>query len=180
MKIIIRKICYVFLLTILTTITFAQNKDWSKDEVQFYATVKSLFEHFEGKTYDTTQRELVFKKFIYFDNILNDTSKTRVQQRIKYFDALFYQMNHFVDSVGLKNLDAKPTHFFKDNKEFFKPYEKDGELHKLLPRTLTYFDKRRPNEPIGTLLFEPKTHKLMAWVVINQGGYYYFLTFNLV
>ena len=122
----------------------------------------------------------MFKQFVYFDNILSDSSKTRIQQRTKLFDALFYQLTHFIDSVGIENLDAKPTAYFKDNTEFFKPYNNNGELHELLPLTLTYFDKRRPTEPIGTLLFEPKTHKLLAWVMVNQGGYRYFLTFNLV
>lgn len=168
------------MLLILATASFGQGNSWTKDEQEYYKTMKSLCEHFRGKTYDTAQRNVVFREFVYFDNILGDTSKTRIQERIQWLDGLFYQMTHFIDSVGLDNLDAKPTVFFKDQKSFFEPYDKGGELNGLLPLTLTYFDKRRPNEPIGTLLFEQKTHKLLAWVVINQGGYRYFLTFNLV
>lgn len=164
----------------LATSSFGQQKDWTKDEQAFYATMKSLCAHFKGKAYDTTQRDFVFKEFVYFDNILHDTSKTRIQGRINWFDGLFYRMIHFIDSVGLENLDAKPTRFFKDNTPFFKPFDKNGGLNGVLPLTLAYFDKRRPNEPMSALLFEPKTHKLLAWVIINQGGYYYFLTFNLV
>ena len=177
----IQKLFKTFLFLILTTSCFGQSKKgWTMDEEKNYATMKSLCEHFRGKTYDTTQRSIVFKEFVYFDNILGDTSKTKIQERIKLFDGLFYQMTHFIDSVGFENLEAKPTNFFKDNKTFFEPYNKDGELNELLPLTLTYYDKRTPNKPIGTLLFEPKTHKLLAWVIINQGGYRYFLTFNLV
>lgn len=177
---IMHKLINTLLFLILATASFAQSKDWTKDEQEYYRTMKSLCEHFRGKTYDTAQRNAVFSEFVYFDNILGDTSKTRIQESIQWFDGLFYQMTHFIDSVGLDNLDAKPTVFFKDQKSFFEPYDKGGELNGLLPLTLTYFDKRRPNEPIGTLLFEQKTHKLLAWVVINQGGYRYFLTFNLV
>lgn len=177
---VIQKIFTTFLFLILTTTAFAQANGWTKDEEQFYGAMKSLCEYFKDKTYDTTQRDFVFKQFVYFDNILDDTSKTRIQERIKWFDGLFYKMTHFIDSVGLENLDAKPTMFFKNNKNFYKPFDKGGELHELLPLTLTYYDKRRPNDPIGTLLFEQKTHKLLAWVIINQGGYRYFLTFNLV
>lgn len=176
----ILKLLKTFFFLILTTTSFGQTQSWTKDEQDFYVKIKSLCEYFKEKNYDTTQREIVFKEYVYFDNVLADTSKTRIQKRIKWFDGLIYQMTHFIDSVGLENLDAKPTSFFKDNKEFFKPYDKGGELNKLLPLTLSYFDKRRPNEPIGTLLFEPKTHKLLAWVIINQGGYRYFLTFNLL
>lgn len=176
----IRKTISTILLLIVTHTTFAQNKTWTKDEKEFYSTIKSLCEHFKGKRYDTTQRDIVFKDFVYFENIINDTSKTRVAGRIKVFDDLFYKFTNYVDSVGLENLDAKPIRFFSDNKTFFKPFDKGGELNHLLPFTLVYFDKRRRNEPIGTLLFEPKTHKLMAWIIINQGGYCYFLTFNIV
>ena len=177
---ITQKLFKTLLFLILTTTSFAQTQGWTKDEKYFYATMKSLCEHFKGKTYDTTQRDFVFKEFVYFDNILSDTSKTRIEKRIEWFDGLFYKMTHFIDSVGFQNLEAKPTTYFKDNKTFFEHYDKGGELNKLLPLTLTYFDKRRPNEPIGTLLFERKTHKLLAWVIIDQGGYRYFLTFNLV
>lgn len=166
----IHKLIQTILLLILATTSFGQSKDWTKDQQEFYRTMKSLCEHFRGQTYDTTQRNMVFREFVYFDNILGDTSKARILERIQWFDGLFYQMTHFIDSVGLDNLDAKPTVFFKDHTPFFEPYDKGGELNELLPLTLTYFDKRRPSEPIGTLLFEPKTHKLAAWVVINQGG----------
>jgi len=176
----IKKLFKTFLLLLLTTSSFAQTNDWTTDEQKFYTTMKLLCEHFKDKTYDTTQRDFVFKEFVYFDNILGDTSKTRMQKRIQWFDGLFYQMTHFIDSVGLVNLEAKPTIYFANNKIFFEPYDKGGELNEFLPFTLTYFDNRKPNEPIGTLLFEPKTHKLLAWIIINQGGYRYFLTFNLV
>lgn len=176
----VSKLIKTALLLITAASSFGQSNALTKDEQEFYRTMKSLCEHFKGKTYDTTQRSFVFKEFVYFDNILADSSKTRIEERIKMFDGLFYNMTHFIDSVGLDNLEAKPTTFFKENKTFFKPFDKGAELNELLPLTLTYFDKRRPNEPIGTLLFEPKTHKLLAWIIINQGGYRYFLTFNLV
>ena len=176
----IHKLYKTFLFLILATSSFGQSRGWTKNEQKFYGTMKSLCEHFKGRTYDTTQRSFVFKEFVYFDNILGDTSNTQIERRIKCFDGLFYIMTHFIDSVGLENLDAKPTNCFKENKLFFKPYCKSGEMNQLLPYTLTYFDKRKPDEPIGTLLFEPKSHKLYAWIVVNQGGYHYFLTFNMV
>jgi len=42
-----------------------------------------------------------------------------------------------------------------------------------------YYRKEEPDNPLGTLLFEPETSKLIAWIMINQGGYKYFLIFNL-
>jgi hypothetical protein len=177
---LIRRLCKTIILLLIAQSIYAQAKDWTKDEEQYYKTIKSLFEYFKGRTYDTTQRDYVFDHFVFFDNNLNDSSKSRLQERLILFDTLFIQMTHFVDSVGIGNLEAKPTYLFRRNKSFFTPYEEGGELNKYLPLTLTYYDKRRPNKPIGTLLFEQKTHKLLAWIIINQGGHRYFLTFNLV
>ena len=42
-----------------------------------------------------------------------------------------------------------------------------------------WFKKEDPEEPLGTLLLEPQTNKLLAWIMIDQGGYKYFLIFNL-
>lgn len=169
-----------FIICSLITGSFAQSNKWTNDEIQFYQKLKFITEYFHTRPYDTAQRGFVFKEFVYFENILTDTSNNRIKERIRWFDGLFIQMLHFVDSVGLENLDAAPTRFFKDDKIFFRPFDDNGELNELLPLTLVYFDKRKPNHPIGSLLFEKKTHKLLSWIIINQGGYCYFLTFNLI
>lgn len=174
-----KKLTNFCLILMLTSSCFAQKVQLTIDEEKYYHTAISLFEHFKRKSYDSTQRDLVFKQFVYFDNILADTSKNKIIERIKFFDEVFPKMLHYVDSVGIKNLDAVPSRLFKGNKEFFKPFETE-ELKELLPFTLTYYKKNKPDDPIGVLLFEPKTHKLLAWILLNQGGYYYFLTFNLV
>ena len=176
----LKRLFNLLLLLILTSSCLAQTKDFTKEEAKNYSTIKSLFEYFKGKGYDSTQRDFVFKQFVYFDNVLADTSKTQILKRTKFFDGLFSQMIHYVDSVGMDNLDAMPTRFFKDNIAFFKPFEAGRDLNEFLPLTLTYYNKKKPKEPIGILLFEPKTHKLLAWILLNQGGYYYFLTFNLL
>jgi len=154
-------------------------EDFTPDERKYYATVKSLLKNFEHKKYDSTQRAEVFEKFVYFDNILADTSKAKINERIKFFDALFPRVFRFVDSVGIENLDARPTRLFKTDTAYFQHFDKKGELEDLLPFAITFYYKKTPQIPLGTLLFEPKTHKLLAWTIINQGGYWYFLTFNL-
>ncbi|WP_461788651.1 hypothetical protein [Pedobacter sp.] len=174
-----KKLISIYLLLIIATSCLAQKEKFTVDEERYYQTVVSLFQQFKNKQYDTTQRAAVFKQYVYFDNILADTSKNTILQRIKFFDEVFPRMLHYVDSVGMENLDAAPTRLFKADKNFFKPFESE-ELKDLLPFTLTYYDKNTPEKPIGVLLFEPKTHKLLAWILLNQGGYYYFLTFNMV
>ncbi|RNL54726.1 hypothetical protein [Pedobacter jejuensis] len=160
------KIIIVFLiLSILPFISVAQNK--TVDEEKNYKMIESLLKYYENKKYDTTQRDTVFKKFVYFDNILADTSKKKITGRIKFFDMIFPNIFRYVDSVGIRNLDLVPTRFFKSDTSFYKHFDIDGELNELLPFTLTFYDKRNSKQPIGCLLFEPKTHKLMAWSIIN-------------
>lgn len=163
---------------LLAICVLGQKPGWTKDEELYYKTTKDLCDYLHNNKYDTSQRDFIFKNYVYFDYVLNDTSAIRIKSRIEYFDKLFPLFQHFIDSVGLTNLDAKPASYFKSDTDFYKPFTDD--IKDLESMTLAYFDKRRPDEPIGTLLFEKKTHKLGAWILIDQGGYYYFLTFDLV
>lgn len=175
-----RNLIIPFLFSLIASPCFSQTKNLTKDEREYYKTVESLLNHYKNKKYDSSQRSFVFNTFVYFDYVLADTSKIKIKERIKYFDMLFPRIFRYVDSIGIKNLDLVPTKSFKDNTAFFKHFDKDGELNEVLPLTLTYYDKRNPKkEPLGVLFFEQKTHKLAAWIIINQGGYWYFLTFNL-
>ncbi|WP_131536136.1 hypothetical protein [Pedobacter nototheniae] len=175
-----KKLFTFCLFSCLTIVCFAQTNDLTEDEKKYIQNARSLFEYFDNRAYSSTLRDSVFEKFVYFDNILADSSKTRVNERKILFDRMFPKMLHLVDSVGIKNLVVVPTRFFINDSTYFKHFGKDGELHKLLPFILTYYNKATPDIPMGLLLFEPRTHKLMAWMIINQGGYWYFLTFNLL
>lgn len=162
-----------------SVLSFSQT-DWTTEEKANYKTIKELCTYYQTRAYDTTQRNFLFDQFIYFENILQDDSLARVQSRLRKFDGLFGRLLHFVDSVGLEHLDAKPTRFFSSDSEYYIPFEQDGDLYEAVPHCLTYFDRRRPKEPIGTLIFEENTHRMFAWIVINQGGGHYFLTFSLL
>lgn len=170
------------LLLLLAIQSFAQSQSMTKSQRQSYKVMQALCSYYTGTKYDTLQRGEVVKRFIYFGNSVTDTLASKKGQRVRQFDWLFARVVHFIDSVGVNNLDAKPTVSFKRDKEYFLPFAKKGfgGLHKFLPYTLTYFDKRNPTKPIGTLFFEPRTHKLAAWIIINQGGHYYPLSFNLL
>ncbi len=168
------------ILIVLPVTTFSQSADWTVNEKGNYQNIRSICEYYQHRTYDSTQRNFVFDKFVYFDNILNDTSVQRMQSRLPKFDGFFSLLLHFVDSVGIENLDAKPTRYFKSHEKYFLPFSSGRELQEVLPNCLTYFDKRRPDVPLGTLLFEERTHKIYAWILLSQADYYYFLTFNLL
>lgn len=158
--------------------TFAQSQSMQKDEKAYYKTLSDLVKFIEKKPYHFSQRDTLFDRFIYFDYILKDTLKERVTKRIEIFDGLFSNLQHFVDSVGGKNLDALPMRFFKNDIAFYKPFTE--ELKEAATNTFAYFNKANPNKPLGIIRFEAKTHKIIAWIVIDQSGYKYFLTFNLL
>jgi hypothetical protein len=91
---------------------------------------------------------------------------------------LFYQFYHFVDSVGLQNLEAKPLRNFKNDAEFYKPFTEELKWTDSASLVLAYYDKREPAKPLGALLYEPKSRKLLSWIILNMGGYL-FVTPNL-
>ena len=77
--------------------------------------------------------------------------------------------------------------FYKNHK-IYEPFDEDKAKLKALggekmyakdDNVFAYFRKEEPENPLGVLLFESETDKLAAWIMINQGGYGYFLTFNL-
>ena len=151
---------------------------WSESEKGFHATAEGLSEFLSEHEYDSTLRDTIISRYVYFDNILQDTSLSRLQGRRAWLDTLLVVFDDFVDSVGMANLDAKPLRFCADDTVFFEPYA--HELREAVPVCLAYFDKRNPDQMIGTLLFEEQTQKLGAWVVLNQGEARFFLTFSLL
>ena len=154
--------------------THAQNISWTKEEKEYYTKTKELCNYLKTNPYDTSKRKFIFSKFIGFVNPKNDTS----QNRLRYFDMLFYHFYHFVDSVGLENLDAKPVRYFKNDTTFYKPFTEELKWADSMSLVLAYYDKREPARPLGALLYEPKSRKLFSWIILNMGGFL-FVTPNM-
>lgn len=162
-------------------------ENWTENEKAQYGTLIALAGYVYKKEKSEISRDSLFKKYIYFDYILNDTISKRKKERLKDFDTLFYYFRKIVNSIGLKNLEAKPVRFYKNHK-IYEPFDKKaakekgggGNMYLKDENVFAYYKRGKPEKPLGTLLFEPKTNKLVAWIMINQGGYRYFLTFNLL
>jgi hypothetical protein len=152
----------------------AQNSSWTKEEKEYYTKTKELCNYLKATPYDTAKRQFIFSNFIRFANPKNDTS----QNRLQFFDMLLYHFYHFVDSVGLENLDAKPVRFFKNDTTFYKPFNEELKWADSMSLVLAYYDKQELAKPLGALLYEPESRKLLSWVILNIGGWL-FLTPNM-
>ena len=165
----------------------ASSENWTKNELAQYSKLIELGNYVHNKKKSEISKDTLFKRYIYFDNVLNDVDSERKENRIQSFDTLFYFFRNTVDSIGFKNLDAKPVRFYKNHK-IYEPFKKEiaketvgGEkMYTKDTNVFAYYRKEEPENPLGTLLFEPETDKLCAWIMIDQGGYKYFLTFNLL
>lgn len=178
------------ILLILTTInSFGQTengKHWTKNELMQHATLKKLANYVNSKEKKEISKDTLFKKYIYFDYVLQDKNLERKENRLSQFDTIFYGFRNAINTIGLENLDAKPMRFYK-NHEIYKPFKREGAMESVGGEKMyteddnvfAYFKKSEPENPLGELLFEPETNKLVAWIMIDQGGYKYFLTFNL-
>jgi hypothetical protein len=171
----------VTLIYIFTTlISFGQSKvsnEWTEKEVKQYKTLLDLAQYVYGKSKTEISNDILFEKYIEFSYVLKDTSKVRIKKRIESFDTLFSFFRKPIDSVGVNKLDAKPIRFYKHH-DIYKPFEK--QLAQIAPDVFVYFVKDRPDDPKGTLWLDPKSNKLIAWILLSQGGTYYFLSFNLL
>lgn len=130
----------------------------------------------------------MFDKYVYFDYVLNDTNIVRKEKRLAKFDTIFYYFRKTVDSLGFKNLDAKPIRFYKNHK-IYNPFDEKRTKLKTVggkkmytndANVFAYYRKEDPENPLGVLQFEGTSNKLGSWILINQGGYHYFLTFSLL
>ena len=157
-----------------------QNKgfnDWTENEKANYVS---------GKQKPEISREILFYKYINFDYVLKDTFVTRIEKRLLAFDTLFYSFRNTIDSIGIENLEAKPIRFYKNHK-IYEPFDEEKAMKSISGRKMyardlnvfAYFRKEDPENPLGTLLFDHESNRLVAWILIKQGKYGYFLTFNL-
>ncbi len=180
------------LITVLflsTFLCFSQEKNsenWTINERAQYKKLTELTNYVNNKEKSQISKDSLFIKYIYFDYVLKDTVNERKERRLASFDTIFYYFRKTVDSIGIKKLDAKPIRFYK-NHEIYEPFDEEkaiksvnGEkMYSKNKNVFAYFRKEEPDSPLGALLFEPNSNKLAAWIMINQGGYKYFLTFNL-
>jgi hypothetical protein len=159
---------------------------WTKNELTQYSKLTELANYVYNKEKSEISKDSLFKKYIYFDNVLNDTVSERKEKRLVAFDTIFYYFRKNLNTIGIKNLDAKPVRFYKNHK-IYEPFKEEiaretigvEKMYTKDANVFAYYKKNEPENPLGTLLFEPETDKLVAWIMINQGGYKYFLTFNL-
>lgn len=174
-----KKIIFGILISIIFTSCEKENKfvDWTEKEKSQYEKLTELAKYVNGKEKSEISKELLFEKYIEFDYVLNDTSAARKANRIQSFDTLFYYFRKPIDSIGIINLDAKPVRFFKEH-EIYEPFKK--QLAEIEPNVFAYYEKSKPKNPKGVLWFDQESNKMIAWILLNQGGTRYFLSFNLM
>lgn len=152
---------------------FSQEKKfdgWLPLEVEYYKNLKGLAEYVNARDKSDISKDTLFKKYIYVDS---DTLKYKgTLYDMANFDTIFSFVPATIKKIGIQNLDAKPLRFYKEH-EIYRPFQRA--LKKIVPIVLVYYRKEHPDEPLGTLLFEPETHKLHSWILLYQGdsGWFY-------
>jgi len=163
-------------------------ENWNENEKQQYNNLVELVNYIQNKNKFEISKDTLFDKYIYFDYVLKDSVSKRKERRLTKFDTIFYYFIKTVDSLSLKNLDAKPIRFYKKHK-IYKPFDEKlttlktvggKKMYTKHANVFAYYNKEEPENPLGVLQFEGTTNKLGSWIFINQGGYHYFLTFSLL
>lgn len=162
------------------SICYGQNNkfdDWTDKQKKQYRILDELAHYVSNKESIKLSKDILFENYIEFDYVLQDTIPDRKKSRIHKFDGLFSYFRKTIDSLGIENLDAKPISFYKDH-EIYKPFK--NHLSEQEKNVFAYYEKDRPDQPKGLLLFDNKSNKLLAWILLNQGGHKYFLLFNIM
>ena len=168
---------FIILILVSSLVNAQENKDtWTDAEKKHYEVLKGFCLYL--KSNNEYSRDLVLERFVEFDYVLSDTSAARIERRKIQLDTLVIQFDKYIGLVGFENLDAKPLRLYSPIHKIRKPFI--GELGDISNEVFAYYRKDSENYPLGTVWFNNKNSKIISWMLINQGGYYYFLTFNLL
>jgi len=173
---------YISTIILFLTLFYGYGQDskfnnWTEKEKEQYKILNELAHYVSGRDSTEISKEVLFDKYIEFEYILNDTLHTRKEDRIQKFDGFFYYFRKTIDSLGIENLDAGPIRFYK-NHGIYESFE--NQLLDLEPNVFAYYEKDDPTQPKGVLLFDDESNKLLTWILLSQGGYRFFLLFNLM
>ena len=154
------------------------DKKWPYQQQRYYATLTELCHFLEQDPANINRQQYILDHYLDFPPAPTDHSTPKDAERLKAFGILISQFKHFIDSVGLDNIDAKPAQYWSNDSIAYTPFLKGVKESPL--NCLGYFNKRSPQKPYGYLLFNPESGKLISWLLLNQGGYYYFFQFNML
>jgi hypothetical protein len=166
------------LIAVRLTASSQISNDWTVSEKQYYANLKALCNYIQDQNGKIDIEDSLVKKYILFDYVLNDTAKARITKRIGEVNQLLQSFGHFIDSAGMTTLDAEPIRFLQNIPVVYQKFEEY--LNDQIPYIFAYYSKGSANTPLGYLLFDPQSKKLVSWILLKQGRHYYFLIFNLI
>ena len=151
---------------------------WPVKQQKYYVLLNEFCHFLENNPRNITNQQYIFHHYVDYPPLYTDTLNKKNAERLTAFGILLAHFKTFIDSVGLDNLDAKPAQFWKHDSLAFAPFLHGLDEHPA--NCLGYFAKSSPNKPIGYILFDPKSEKLVSWFLINQGGTYYFFKFTML
>lgn len=171
--------------------SFGQNNNseiWTEQDKAQYKILKNLAYYVYKKDKSEISRDTLFSKYIFFDYIITDTTRTK-EYLIFAFDSLFTYFQKTVDSIGVDNLDAKPVRFYKNHK-IYKPFDEEQCIQRELgtgkkmyvsdDNVFAYYRKDDPENPLGVVVMESISNRLLAWILLNKSDrFYFFVHFKL-
>ncbi|MFN5982324.1 MAG: hypothetical protein ACK476_10730 [Fluviicola sp.] len=149
-----------------------RKKTWTNDQIKYKETFLEFCNELDTKKVtdlnsNSVTLKNIIQKYIHYRKDINLDSAS-----LGLYSYVMKGFHHIVDSIGSKNLDAKPIIYYKKNKDFFKPFT--GNLKKNIPNVLAYYHKNHPQKPIATILFDQKSHKIISWMIMKKGDYCFY------
>lgn len=168
-----KKLYLTFVIIFLIIISFKEKKKtWTNDQIKYRATFLEFCNELDTKNVtdldsNSVTLKNIIQKYIHYRKDINIDSAS-----LGFYSYVIKDFHHRIDSIGSKNLDAKPIFNYKKDKDFFKPFT--GNLKTNIPNVLAYYNKSYPKKPIATILFDQKTHKIISWMIMKKGDYCFY------
>jgi hypothetical protein len=166
-----KMILIILLLTTISQVSFGQGKLENR-RVENYKNFCEYLKRADSTAFD---RSVILNQYVDFYLGEKDTSQSRFKNSTSHLFNFCSVLKKGMGSLNKADYDVIPISEYHFNQ--FKPYD---ELAELNDRVFVCYLKKNPDQPLGFLLFAPQSDKLYSWMLINQGGYHYFLTLNLI
>jgi len=98
------------IILLMSISSFGQNassENWTKNELAQYSKLIELGNYVHNKKKSEISKDTLFKRYIYFDNVLNDVDSERKENRIQSFDTLFYFFRNSFSTIQAFIFKAK-------------------------------------------------------------------------
>jgi hypothetical protein len=190
------KIIWIMLICFIALMGELQAQSLSGQEKQRVKLLHRFCKYVKKTPPEQMDRALLVERYLAFEHIFRDSAQGHLQEKV--FVKLMKDLHTILDTTHINSYRVVPWHKYRYQEKlprmiweeeplthiWGKPLPDKRNSHKQavlegtrqLDYTMVCYKKEKPQEPLYYFLFDER-NKILSWLLINQGGLHYFLTF---